>query len=126
MAKKIIHCTSFDTSGVLTAKTVTEAYINGYQVAERFLEDVPIRIFHRKDNEIDAEIILDNQTLRSLRINKKSVRGQVLAAIENGEYDVLSSTIEMDDDDICIYDDALSLEAQPASYSTNFKFDPPE
>lgn len=107
MTKFIVKCTQEGDGGALRAVKAREAFIDGYQVAERLLEGVPIRIFHTDEGTIDAEIVLEKELIKSMYVNVEQVRAEVLDDIENGRFDVLASSAKLADDDMSIYDDAL-------------------
>ena len=120
MTKIIIRCTGENQKGATTAVPAQEAFIDGYQIAERLLEGVPIRIFHTETKEIDVEICLDDKQMNSLCIDKDEIRKEVLLGIEEGRFDVLGSTKDMTDDDMSIYDDDLPNKRQAFGASPKF------
>lgn len=124
MTKKLVRCTDFDEDGILSATPVSEGFIDGYIIAERTLEDVPIRIFHKEDGSVDAEVMIDPKLARRLHVNLKTVRQQVMKILSTYGFDAMSSTREMTDDDVTIFDDALPFDnSQAANFSPAFKLD---
>jgi hypothetical protein len=55
---------------------------------------------------------IDDETVRYLFLNKELVREATLEKLEDGRFDVLASTPQIQDDDRMIYDDALSPDQQ--------------
>lgn len=81
-------------------------YIDGYLIAERQLEGLPIKITVSPDRQSlvvgfgpDGEAML-----KSSPYSQKKIGKMVLDRFVSGGIDILSSTEAMDDDDIVIYD----------------------
>jgi hypothetical protein len=121
MAKMIIRCTEEDESGGLAGVPAQEAFFDGYQIAERQLEGVPVRIFHTPDGALDVEVCISAKTAKYLFLDLAEVREETLERIERGGFDVLASTKDLSDDDMMIYDDALSYEQQAFRAAPSFK-----
>lgn len=86
---------------------VSQAFVNGYSVAERRAEDIPIRFFHTQDGSIDAEVIIDEDLRKYLMLDVKALADEALKMLVDGDFDCMSSTKEMRDDDISVYNTDL-------------------
>ena len=120
MSKMILRCTEECEEGALSGTPAHEAFIHGYNIAERSLEGVAIRVFHTPAGGLDAEICLPDARLKSLFIDKEEVLREVLEWIEGGHFDVLASTRDLCDDHMMIYDPSLPNDAQACRVSPSF------
>lgn len=118
--KMILRCTEEDDQGARTGVPATEAFIHGYHVAERSLEGVAIRIFHTSNGRLDAEVCLSDNQIKDRLVNPDEVRRETLALIKTGRFDILSSSRELSDGDMMIYDPSLPHDAQACRVAQDF------
>jgi len=120
MALHIARILEDDDSGVVLAEPTSSGFIDGYAVADRLLEGVPIEIYRQNDGELAVRISEDPELLKQMHVNVKTVCQTVLEWVSSGAFDVLSSDKNLADDDVIIYDDTISLQNQAFSASPRF------
>lgn len=126
MTKMIVRCLQEDLNGVLLAEPAREAFIDGYAVADRLLEGIPIRIFRAQSGALDVQVCIAPSLAKQMFVDIEQVRKKVSERIEGGEFDLLSSSRKLSDNDMLIYDDALPTDQQAFNASPAFSIRKPD